>query len=113
MLSSACCAPVPGTQHRLYWPEGAPSRESERAVRKMKTLESIIQDAGELGPLQALHAPLIELLRGLLRYEPGERLTAKEALQHSFFTAATAELIHEVGLSGASSEPGAVAAPAP
>jgi dual-specificity kinase len=29
---------------------------------------------------------LIELLQGLLRYEPAERLKAREALRHPFFT---------------------------
>jgi len=28
---------------------------------------------------------LIHLLQGLLRFDPSERLTAKEALRHSFF----------------------------
>lgn len=29
---------------------------------------------------------LIDLLQGLLRYEPGERLKARDALRHPFFT---------------------------
>ncbi|KAJ1403281.1 Serine/threonine-protein kinase, active site [Sesbania bispinosa] len=46
---------------RLVWPEGATSRESIKAVMKLPRLQ------------------------GLLRYDPFERLTARDALRHSFF----------------------------
>ncbi|XP_051131475.1 serine/threonine-protein kinase AFC1 isoform X1 [Andrographis paniculata] len=65
---------------RLGWPEGATSRESIRAVWKLPRLQNLIMQhvdhsAGEL----------IDLLQGLLRYEPAERLKAREALGHPFF----------------------------
>ncbi|XP_020576875.1 serine/threonine-protein kinase AFC2-like isoform X3 [Phalaenopsis equestris] len=65
---------------RLNWPEGASSRESINAVHKMLRLQNIImkyvdRSAGDL----------IDLLQGLFKYEPAERLTAREALRHPFF----------------------------
>ncbi|XP_039128119.1 serine/threonine-protein kinase AFC1-like isoform X2 [Dioscorea cayenensis subsp. rotundata] len=65
---------------RLDWPGGATSRESMRAVWKLPRLQNLVMQhvdhsAGEL----------IDLLQGLLRYDPAERLKAHEALQHPFF----------------------------
>ncbi|KAJ8431422.1 hypothetical protein Cgig2_004454 [Carnegiea gigantea] len=61
---------------RLDWPEGATSRESIRAVQKLLRLQHVDHSGGDL----------IHLLQGLLRYDPTERLTAREALRHPFFT---------------------------
>jgi len=65
---------------RLDWPEGATSSESVRAVYKLRRLENLVtqhvdHSAGDL----------IDLLQGLLRYDPTERLKAREALRHPFF----------------------------
>ncbi|KAM0953609.1 putative dual-specificity kinase CMGC-CLK family [Dioscorea sansibarensis] len=66
---------------RLDWPGGATSRESMRAVWKLPRLQNLVMQhvdhsAGEL----------IDLLQGLLCYDPAERLKAHDALQHPFFT---------------------------
>ncbi|XP_043706107.1 serine/threonine-protein kinase AFC1-like isoform X4 [Telopea speciosissima] len=66
---------------RLDWPEGATSRESIKAVLKLPRLQNLVMQhvdhsAGEV----------IDLLQGLLRYDPVDRLTAHEALKHPFFT---------------------------
>ncbi|XP_057971099.1 serine/threonine-protein kinase AFC1 isoform X3 [Malania oleifera] len=61
---------------RLDWPGGATSRESMRAVWKLPRLQHVDHSAGDL----------IDLLQRLLRYEPAERLKAREALRHPFFT---------------------------
>ncbi|KAG0600874.1 hypothetical protein M758_11G067900 [Ceratodon purpureus] len=64
----------------LNWPEGAVSRESIRAVRRLPRLRNLIMHhVDHSGGL------LIDLLQGLLKFEPSERLTAKEALKHPFF----------------------------
>ncbi|KAH9323497.1 hypothetical protein KI387_018136 [Taxus chinensis] len=65
---------------RLDWPEGASSRESIRAVRKVSKLGNFIKQHVD-------HSAglLIDLLQGLLKFEPSERLTAREALRHPFF----------------------------
>ncbi|TKY55278.1 Serine/threonine-protein kinase AFC2 [Spatholobus suberectus] len=65
---------------RLDWPEGATSRESIKAVMKLPRLQNLIMQHVDHSA-----GDLIHLLQGLLRYDPSERLTAKEALRHSFF----------------------------
>ncbi|AQK72290.1 Serine/threonine-protein kinase AFC2 [Zea mays] len=66
---------------RLNWPEGCTSRESMKAVMKLSRLQNLVmqnvdQAAGDF----------IDLLQGLLKYDPSSRLTAREALRHPFFT---------------------------
>ncbi|CAD6243811.1 unnamed protein product [Miscanthus lutarioriparius] len=66
---------------RLNWPEGCTSRESMKAVMKLSRLQNLVmqnvdQAAGDF----------IDLLQGLLKYDPADRLTAQEALRHPFFT---------------------------
>lgn len=66
---------------RLDWPEGAASRESIRAVTKLLRLQNLVmQHVDHSG------GDFIHLLQGLLRYDPSDRLTAREALRHPFFT---------------------------
>ncbi|KAE8681412.1 Serine/threonine-protein kinase AFC2 [Hibiscus syriacus] len=66
---------------RLDWPDGATSRESIKAVLKLPRLQNLImQHVDHSG------GDLIHLLQGLLRYDPKDRLTAREALRHPFFS---------------------------
>uniref|UniRef100_A0A453EZL5 Protein kinase domain-containing protein n=1 Tax=Aegilops tauschii subsp. strangulata TaxID=200361 RepID=A0A453EZL5_AEGTS len=65
---------------RLNWPEGAVTRESIRAVRKLHRLKDLVARNADHSK-----ASLADLLYGLLRFEPSERLTAQEALDHPFF----------------------------
>jgi len=66
---------------RLDWPQGASSMESIRAVWKLPRLQNLImQHVDHSG------GDLIDLLQGLLRYDPAQRLKARQALQHPFFT---------------------------
>ncbi|KAF6169599.1 hypothetical protein GIB67_003967 [Kingdonia uniflora] len=64
---------------RLNWPEGAVSRESIRAVGKLDPLRQIIFQQVQYSK------PLVDLLQGLLRFDPRERFTARQALEHPFF----------------------------
>ncbi|XP_039810193.1 serine/threonine-protein kinase AFC3-like isoform X3 [Panicum virgatum] len=57
---------------RLNWPEGAVSRESIRADLVSRSADHS-------------RAVLVDLLYSLLRFEPSERLSAQEALDHPFF----------------------------
>lgn len=66
---------------RLDWPEGATSRESIKAVWKLPRLQNLIMQHVDHSA-----GDLIDLLQGLLRYDPAERLKAREALGHPFFT---------------------------
>ncbi|KAL5975533.1 hypothetical protein ACLOJK_019857 [Asimina triloba] len=100
---------------RLNWPEGAVSRESIRAVKKLNRLKvpfegvviwsfncweqpQIEKIASQLlcffvdnmSDIVSRHADcsrdcLTNLLYGLLRFDPSKRLTAQEALDHPFF----------------------------
>ncbi|KAL9264095.1 Serine/threonine-protein kinase AFC2-like protein [Drosera capensis] len=66
---------------RLDWPEGAASRESIRAVTKLPRLQNLVMQHVDHSA-----GDLIHLLQGLLKYDPSQRLTAREALRHPFFT---------------------------
>ncbi|PON64289.1 GPCR kinase [Parasponia andersonii] len=66
---------------RLDWPEGAASCESIEAVLKLPRLQNLIMQHVDHSA-----GDLIDLLQGLLRYDPVHRLTAREALRHPFFT---------------------------
>ncbi|KAJ7945800.1 Kinase AFC1 [Quillaja saponaria] len=65
---------------RLDWPDGATSRESIKAVMKLPRLQNLIMQHVDHSA-----GDLIHLLQGLLKYDPSERLTAREALRHPFF----------------------------
>ncbi|KAL2346887.1 hypothetical protein Fmac_000887 [Flemingia macrophylla] len=65
---------------RLRWPEGAVSRESINAVKKLGHLKDIVSCN-----VDSSRASLTDLLSGLLTYDPTERLTARQALDHPFF----------------------------
>ncbi|XP_030548763.1 serine/threonine-protein kinase AFC3 isoform X1 [Rhodamnia argentea] len=65
---------------RLNWPEGAVSRESIRAVKKLDSLQNLVSQHAD-----SSRSSLTDLLRGLLKCNPSERLTAREALKHPFF----------------------------
>ncbi|TYI79901.1 hypothetical protein E1A91_D05G054100v1 [Gossypium mustelinum] len=65
---------------RLNWPEGAVSRESIRAVRKLDRLKNMVSQY-----VESSRYSLADLLEGLLKYDPSERLTARQALNHPFF----------------------------
>ncbi|KAB2027716.1 hypothetical protein ES319_D05G050900v1 [Gossypium barbadense] len=65
---------------RLNWPEGAVSRESIGAVRKLDRLKNMVSQY-----VESSRYSLADLLEGLLKYDPSERLTARQALNHPFF----------------------------
>ncbi|XP_020416716.1 serine/threonine-protein kinase AFC3 isoform X2 [Prunus persica] len=71
-----------GRGARLNWPLGAVSRESIRAVKKLDCLKDLI--SRHVGSSKA-SSSLTDLLYGLLKYDPSERLTARQALDHPFF----------------------------
>ncbi|XP_010515852.1 PREDICTED: serine/threonine-protein kinase AFC1 [Camelina sativa] len=66
---------------KLDWPEGATSRDSLKAVWKLPRLPNLIMQHVDHSA-----GDLIDLIQGLLRYDPSERFKAREALNHPFFT---------------------------
>lgn len=69
---------------RLNWPEGAQSRKNIRSVRKLADLRTHIEDLGDPSVKPHLLS-FIDLVQGMLQYDPEKRLTAQEALKHEFF----------------------------
>ncbi|GLJ32595.1 hypothetical protein SUGI_0655800 [Cryptomeria japonica] len=65
---------------RLNFPEGASSKESIRAVKKLPRVRNLVMEHAD-------HSAglLIDLLEGLLKFDPLQRLKAEEALNHPFF----------------------------
>lgn len=68
----------------LNWPEGSSSRDSLRAVRKLRPPRELV--AAQAGG--AAGGAFADLVEGLLRYEPQTRLTPRSALRHAFFAGA-------------------------
>lgn len=66
---------------RLDWPEGATSRESIKSVMKLPRLQNLVMQHVDHSA-----GDLIDLLQGLLRFDPSIRMTAHDALRHPFFT---------------------------
>lgn len=66
---------------RLDWPEGATSRESIKSVLKLPRLQNLVMQHVDHSA-----GDLIDLLQGLLKYDPSIRVSAHEALRHPFFT---------------------------
>ncbi|KAK8478853.1 hypothetical protein V6N13_090426 [Hibiscus sabdariffa] len=66
---------------KLDWPAAATSTESTKAVLKLPRLQNLVMQHVD-------HSAgyLIDLLQGLLKFDPCSRLTAWEALRHPFFT---------------------------
>jgi len=60
---------------KLVWPQMASSTSSQRRVDKAGSLNEIIE-----------HPQFLDLLRSMLQYDPDRRITAKNALQHRFFS---------------------------
>ena len=64
----------------LNWPDGALSRDSLCAVRRLMRLRDYISASVGHSACE-----LVDLIQGLLAFEPDERMSAKEALKHPFF----------------------------
>ncbi|KXN71547.1 kinase-like protein [Conidiobolus coronatus NRRL 28638] len=67
-------------QDKLDYPNSSTTATSKRFVNKMKGLKDIIPPTSEFN----IH--LHDLISKLLSYDPEERLTSTQALNHSFFT---------------------------
>ncbi|XP_078178927.1 serine/threonine-protein kinase AFC3-like [Carex rostrata] len=67
---------------KLNWPQSGVSSEDKESVKKLGKLKDL---AGRYCTVHQSRASLTELLKGLLAYDPNDRLTAREALDHPFF----------------------------
>ncbi|KAK9475942.1 kinase-like domain-containing protein [Lipomyces japonicus] len=64
---------------RLDFPNAQTTKTSKKYVCAMKSLEQIIN------PQDNFHAQFLDLLKRIFVYHPGDRLTAREALDHPWF----------------------------
>ena len=71
--------------YRLNWPDGASSRKSIRAVRRLLELRQWIEDVGTKSVRPFLD-DFVDLVAELMRFEPEARVQAKDALNHKFFS---------------------------
>lgn len=65
------------SQGKQRWPDNATSRDSVRRVRNQKRLSELVNQRDTV---------FMDLVRQLLRHDPAQRITAREALNHRFFT---------------------------
>jgi dual-specificity kinase len=68
----------------LAWPQRCDLNDSVQAVNELKDLWGIISEKCDLSVLPAVEK-LVDLLKSLLHFDPEKRISAKEALEHSFF----------------------------
>lgn len=71
-------------KNKLCWPDGAPSRKSVKAVKKLANIRRVVLEHGDSSAVPYLDT-LVDLLGGMLRYDPEDRMTAQQALNHPFF----------------------------
>ena len=69
---------------RLDWPAGASSKRSVKAVSKVAPLAEQLERLADASMASGAGA-LVDLVARMLRYDPGQRLSAREALAHPFF----------------------------
>jgi dual-specificity kinase len=65
---------------RLDWPKAkATSRQSKKDVRSCRALQDVIP------PGDAVNRQFLDLVRRLLAFDPAQRITVRDALQHPYF----------------------------
>ena len=69
---------------KLAWPERCQLSDSVQAVNELKDLKVLVQERCD-SSVQPHVDSLVEMLRGMLRFDPTRRITAKEALGSAFF----------------------------
>ena len=69
---------------KLAWPERCQLSDSVQAVNELKDLKVLVQERCD-SSVQPHVDSLVEMLRGMLRFDPKRRITAKEALGSAFF----------------------------
>ncbi|KAK9898829.1 kinase-like protein [Cystobasidium minutum MCA 4210] len=69
-----------GSTTKVNYPLPTTSRQSKKYVKAMRPLETIIP------PVNIVHSRFLDLLNHLLKWDPAERYTVKEALRHPFFS---------------------------
>ncbi|KAL5485801.1 LKH1 [Sanghuangporus weigelae] len=66
--------------NKLNWPPKKASRQSRKDVRATRSLQEIIP------PVDYINQQFCDLVSRLLAFDPAERITVRDALQHPYFT---------------------------
>jgi len=69
----------------LAWPERCKLTDSVQAVSELKDLRQLVEEKGDASIMPHVD-DLVDLIRGLLLFDPERRMTASQGLQHKFFT---------------------------
>ncbi|EGN99103.1 hypothetical protein SERLA73DRAFT_53690, partial [Serpula lacrymans var. lacrymans S7.3] len=65
---------------KLDWPKAKASRQSKKDVRATRALHDVIQ------PTDHVNRQFLDLVRRLLAFDPSQRITVREALQHPYLS---------------------------
>ncbi|KDQ53202.1 hypothetical protein JAAARDRAFT_137486 [Jaapia argillacea MUCL 33604] len=69
---------------KLDWPKPKASRQSKKDVKACRTLQEIIQ------PTDIVNKHFLDLVRKLLTFDPAQRITVRDALNHPYFSVTVA-----------------------
>ncbi|KAF7312109.1 hypothetical protein MIND_00223200 [Mycena indigotica] len=69
---------------RLDWPKAKASRQSKKDVRATRPLSDVIP------PTDVVNRNFLNLVQKLLAFDPGQRITVRDALNHPYFNLAIA-----------------------
>lgn len=64
----------------LGWPKAKASKQSKRDVRNTRPLEEVVP------PIDNINRQFLDLVRRLLAFDPAQRSTVREALNHPYFS---------------------------
>ncbi|KAF9484354.1 CMGC CLK protein kinase [Pholiota conissans] len=65
---------------KLDWPKPKATRQSKKDVRATRPLQDVIP------PTDNINRQFLDLVRKLLAFDPAQRITVREALQHPYFS---------------------------
>ncbi|EIM91008.1 kinase-like protein [Stereum hirsutum FP-91666 SS1] len=65
--------------NKLDWPKPKASRQSKKEVRATRSLQDIIHPTDQINRL------FLDLVRRLLCFDPAQRITVRDALNHAYF----------------------------